>query len=61
MTLACLALTFSAMAQDNVDILKTEYNQPGVAESFKVGSDWYPYPAYSDREAWDKLMTKASG
>jgi len=58
MTLACLALTFSAMAQDNVDILKTEYNQPGVAESFKVGSDWYPYPAYSDRDAWDKLMTK---
>lgn len=53
-----LAMTLSALAQDNVGILKAHYAKPGVAESFKVGSDWYPYPAYSDRDAWDKLLTK---
>ena len=55
------ALVFTAFfvhAQENVGILKAQYEKPGVAESFKVGSDWYPYPAYSDREAWDKLVTK---
>lgn len=57
-TCTFIAMALSASAQDNVDILKTEYAQPGVAESFKVGSDWYPYPAYSDREAWDKLLTE---
>lgn len=53
-----LTLALSASAQPNVGILTEQYAKPGVAESFKVGSDWYPYPAYSDREAWNKLLTK---
>ena len=53
-----LITTMSASAQANVDILKSKYAEPGVAESFKAGSDWYPYPAYSDRDGWDKLLTK---
>lgn len=53
-----LSLAVSAAAADNVGILKAQYEMPGVAESFTVGGDWYPYPAYSDREAWDKLLTK---
>ena len=28
---------------------------PNKTEVFKAGSDWLPYPAYSDRAAWDKL------
>ena len=55
---ALILISLSTMAQENVGILKTQYEKPGVADSFKVGSNWYPYPAYSDREAWDKLLTK---
>lgn len=55
---ALIFISFSVRAQENVGILKAQYEKPGVAESFKVGSDWYPYPAYSDREAWDRLLTK---
>ena len=55
---ALLSLVLSASAADNVGILKAQYEKPGVAESFKVGSDWYPYPAYADRNGWDKLLTK---
>lgn len=55
-----LSLVSYASAQANVDILKTEYAQPGVAESFKAGSDWYPYPAYSDRKAWKELLTRTA-
>ena len=55
---ALLSLVLSASAADNVGILKAQYEKPGVAESFKVGSDWYPYPAYADRSGWDKLLTK---
>ena len=55
-----LMLALTASAQANVNILKTEYAQPGVAESFKAGSDWYPYPAYSDRKAWKELLTRTA-
>lgn len=57
-TVILLSLISYASAQANVDILKSKYAEPGVAESFKAGSDWYPYPAYSDRDGWDKLLTK---
>lgn len=26
------------------------------AEVFRTGADWFPYPAYADREAWDSLL-----
>ena len=26
------------------------------AEVFKIGADWFPYPAYSDREGWNTLL-----
>lgn len=37
-------------------ILQQSYEKEGVAQSFEVGGDWYPYPQYSDRTAWDKLL-----
>ncbi len=54
---AFMSMTLSLQAVDKSSILKTQYEKPGVAESFKVGTDWYPYPAYKDRNGWDKLMT----
>ena len=53
---ALMSMTLSLQAVDKSSILKTQYEKPGVAESFKVGTDWYPYPAYSDRAGWDKLL-----
>ena len=38
------------------DVLMNGFSKPGVAESFKVGGDWFPYPAYSDRDGWDRLV-----
>ena len=46
----------SLRASEIAGILEKAYAKPGVAESFKPGGDWYPYPAYSDRAAWDKLL-----
>lgn len=48
----------SAGAAEIGGILKSTYEKPGVAESFKVGGAWYPYPAYSDRDGWNKLIPK---
>lgn len=53
---AALSFGISLSAADVAGILKATYEKPGVAESFKVGDDWYPYPKYSDREAWDKFF-----
>lgn len=32
---------------------------PNKAEVFKVGGDWFPYPDYSDRAAWEELSEAA--
>lgn len=54
---ALMSMALSLEAVENSSILKTQYAKPGVAESFKAGKDWYPYPAYKDRSGWDKLLT----
>lgn len=43
-------------AQERTSLLEDKYAESGVAESFKTGTDWIPYPAYSDREGWKKLL-----
>lgn len=32
------------------------YNQLKDQNVFSAGSDWFPYPAYSDRKAWEELL-----
>lgn len=57
--LAVLMFTFSAFAHaeaGKVNILQEKYASDGVADSFKVGTDWYPFPAYSDRNAWTEMI-----
>lgn len=59
LSLAVLMITFSVNASaeaGKVNILQEKYASDGVAESFKVGTDWYPFPAYSDRKAWVEMM-----
>lgn len=59
--LFCLALliTFSAKAYaeaGKVNLLQEKYASEGVASSFKVGGEWYPFPAHSDRKAWTDMI-----
>lgn len=57
--LAVLMFSFSAFARaeaGKVNILQEKYASEGVAGSFKVGTDWYPFPAYSDRKAWTEMI-----
>ena len=55
--LCCVAL-FSASAEQREarHIFEKAYDAiPNKAAVFKPGGDWFPYPAYEDREGWDKL------
>ena len=57
--LAVLLFTFSASASaeaGKVNILQEKYASEGGASSFKVGGEWYGFPAYSDRKAWTDLI-----
>lgn len=51
--LACSALYAKDGAPESLTAM---YQTKGVAESFKVGGEWFPFPAYSDRQAWDRLL-----
>jgi hypothetical protein len=52
-----VATVISAKAADtDLNIVKTEYSKPGVAESFRTGSHWLPLPDYKDRAGWSKLF-----
>ncbi len=50
-----LFLGTALFAQDG-GICQAKYAEKGVAESFVAGKQWFPYPAYSDREGWDALF-----
>lgn len=41
---------------DGQGMLESAYQTPGVADSFKVGGGWWPFPEYSDREAWEVMI-----
>lgn len=54
--LTFLLASVVALAAPDKDIVRQVYCQPGVPASFKVGADWFPYPEYSDREAWSRIF-----
>lgn len=45
--------------RERENILQKEFAKPGVAESFKPGGEWFPYPAYADRTAWESIIYEA--
>lgn len=56
-TVCAVLLTFSASGQ--IEMKRTMFTDALEASlkegAFKSGSDWMPYPAYSDRQAWDVI------
>lgn len=48
------------MEKEVPGIFLEEYRQPGVAEAFIAGKDWFPLPEYSDREGWSELFAADS-
>lgn len=52
LALACTVLS----AREDRRPFQTEYNKVADKEVlFKTGGDWFPYPEYSDRKAWEEL------
>lgn len=60
LTLAmAVALGSTAIAGDN--LLLDEYlSSKQVRTSFRVGKDWFPLPAYSDRSGWTEIFGRDS-
>ena len=53
---ALIALTVQSFAREDRALFHSAYMAvPDKAATFKPGGEWFPYPAYSDRAAWDKL------
>lgn len=50
----------SSAAEDINGIFTAEYRQPGVAEAFIAGKDWFPLPEYSDRKGWAEIFAADS-
>ena len=53
----CTVLSaFAAPRTDHRHLLENIWNNlPDKEQVFKTGGEWFPYPAYSDRKAWDAL------
>lgn len=51
---AALVSGFFASAQQRT-VMMDAYRAAGPG-AFKVGGDWFPYPAYSDRDGWDRMF-----
>jgi len=53
-----LFITVCASARDYTDrnIIKNRYTFEQVKDALVMDQKWVPYPAYSDRAGWDKLM-----
>ena len=52
---ALLTLT-TLSAREDRNLVQGLYNAiPDKSAVFKVGGDWFPYPAYTDRAGWDKI------
>ena len=46
----------SLSAREDRNFVQGLYNSiEDKSAVFKVGGEWFPYPEYTDREAWDKL------
>ena len=49
----------AALSAANNRLFEDRYNAlPDKTHVVEVGGDWFPYPAYSDRAGWDKLLGK---
>lgn len=53
---SAVILSLNAMGQAaDRHIFEDAFNAALAQGVFKTGADWVPYPAYSDRDAWEKL------
>ncbi len=49
--------TMAVQAREDRNIFSKAYQAiENKAEVFKVGAEWFPYPKYADRAAWDALV-----
>ena len=53
--LSLLLMGFSARSAQSPGFHDAYAAIPDKAAVFRPGGDWFPYPAYRDREAWDRL------
>jgi hypothetical protein len=47
---------FPKTARKDLNLLTGAFKQENLKASLGNDKSWVPYPAYSDRLAWDKLM-----
>ena len=52
--LCCFVL--SMHAYENRNLLKNKATKEQVKESLVMNQKWVPYPAYTDRQGWDKFL-----
>ena len=55
-----LPLSLAAATEADHTPLQKKYAESGVAAAFVAGADWFPLPAYTDREAWAGLFGDAA-
>ena len=56
MTLLILLVCTVVYAREDRHICQKAFESiENKTEVFKTGADWFPYPAYSDRDGWDRL------
>lgn len=59
LVLACATLLPAMAAGEGAEprgLLQTQYEKPGVAQSFVAGKEWFPLPDYEERSAWAELF-----
>ena len=58
--LAAIAVLLTALtisAREDRNLIQGQYNAISDKTSvFKTGGEWFPYPAYSDRAGWDRIV-----
>lgn len=56
LTLIILSVSVSARQFTDRNLIKNRYTFEQVKDALIMNQKWVPYPAYSDRAGWDKLM-----
>jgi len=54
-TVICLFIGSTAFSQEKRNLLTDFYTRKFVSESITVDKSWIKYPAYTNREAWQKI------
>lgn len=54
-TLFFLCLSFSVFSQNQKGILQQNFSREQLAKNLVTSDQWIDYPAYTDREAWNKI------